>query len=178
MAKQADPYTDPATGCSPRGHRSASPSTSKAKPPPSSVTWPLLITFAARAGELYADINVLHPLWEGNGRANCQFHTQLAAAAGWTLDWSKTSQDALDAAAVRGMNNPDQLAAIFWTALTGPPRPGSPAPAALIRRTAGPGDDPALQAARQRALAERYQTTPGPGPDRRQGRTPPGPGHC
>jgi cell filamentation protein len=36
----------------------------------------------------YGDLNVIHPFREGNGRTLRAFLRQLAAAAGWRLDWS------------------------------------------------------------------------------------------
>jgi cell filamentation protein len=36
----------------------------------------------------YGELNARHPFREGNGRAQRAFLRQLAAAAGWRLDWS------------------------------------------------------------------------------------------
>ncbi len=87
------------------------------------------------AAELFADINAMHPFWEGNGRANCHFHTQLAARAGWQLDWTRIDRETLDAASARGMNNSDALQAVFTTALIAErSNPGAPLAPALVRR--------------------------------------------
>jgi cell filamentation protein, protein adenylyltransferase len=37
---------------------------------------------------LYGDLNAIHPFREGNGRTQRAFLRQLAANAGWTVDWS------------------------------------------------------------------------------------------
>jgi cell filamentation protein len=37
---------------------------------------------------LYGDLNAVHPFREGNGRTQRAFLRQLAANAGWTVDWS------------------------------------------------------------------------------------------
>jgi cell filamentation protein len=37
---------------------------------------------------LYGDLNAIHPFREGNGRTQRAFLRQLAAHAGWTVDWS------------------------------------------------------------------------------------------
>ena len=37
---------------------------------------------------LYGDLNGIHPFREGNGRTQRAFLRQLAAHAGWTVDWS------------------------------------------------------------------------------------------
>ena len=42
----------------------------------------------------YGELNVLHPFREGNGRTSRAFLRQLAAAAGYQLDWSELSSEA------------------------------------------------------------------------------------
>jgi cell filamentation protein len=37
---------------------------------------------------VYGDLNAIHPFREGNGRTQRAFLRQLAAHAGWTVDWS------------------------------------------------------------------------------------------
>ena len=44
--------------------------------------------FIDRLGDMYAALNYIHPFREGNGRTQREFFTQLAAAAGYALDWS------------------------------------------------------------------------------------------
>lgn len=45
--------------------------------------------FVARLVHYHAEVNALHPFREGNGRSQRAFFRQLAADAGWRLDWSQ-----------------------------------------------------------------------------------------
>lgn len=45
-------------------------------------------SFVQRLAYYYGELNARHPFREGNGRAMRAFLRQLAAAAGWRLDWS------------------------------------------------------------------------------------------
>lgn len=54
--------------------------------------------FVGRFAYHYGEINALHPFREGNGRTQRAFLRQLAAAAGWRVDWSLTTKDENDAA--------------------------------------------------------------------------------
>ena len=45
-------------------------------------------SFVQRLAHYYGELNARHPFREGNGRAMRAFLRQLAAAAGWRLDWS------------------------------------------------------------------------------------------
>ncbi|MDO3680161.1 Fic/DOC family protein [Paenibacillus ehimensis] len=51
--------------------------------------------FAKRASHYMAEINVLHPFREGNGRAQREFIRQLAGNAGYLLDWSRVDKTCL-----------------------------------------------------------------------------------
>jgi cell filamentation protein len=44
--------------------------------------------FVERLAHYYGEINAVHPFREGNGRTQRAFLRQLAAAAGWRLNWS------------------------------------------------------------------------------------------
>lgn len=44
--------------------------------------------FLAGFASFYGDINAVHPFREGNGRTQRAFLRQVAAAAGWRVDWS------------------------------------------------------------------------------------------
>jgi cell filamentation protein len=62
----------------------------------------------------FAEINSAHPFREGNGRTQRAFVSQLAAAAGYRIEWARLeAQRNVDAsrAAHRGDNQP--LRAIF-----------------------------------------------------------------
>jgi len=49
--------------------------------------------FLELLADFYGEINVRHPFREGNGRTQRAFLRQLAAAAGWRLDWSALNKD-------------------------------------------------------------------------------------
>lgn len=44
--------------------------------------------FLTKLADLYGDINALHPVREGNGRAQRAYLAQLAADAGYRLEWT------------------------------------------------------------------------------------------
>jgi len=48
--------------------------------------------FVERLAYYYGELNARHPFREGNGRALRAFLRQLAAAAGYVLDWSELSK--------------------------------------------------------------------------------------
>lgn len=50
--------------------------------------------FMDRLAYYYGELNARHPFREGNGRAQRAFLRQLAAAAGWRLDWSALDGEA------------------------------------------------------------------------------------
>ena len=50
------------------------------------------VAFVDRLSYYYGELNVCHPFREGNGRTIRAFLRQLAAAAGWSLDWSELSR--------------------------------------------------------------------------------------
>jgi len=49
--------------------------------------------FLDRLTHYYSELNVVHPFREGNGRTQRAFFRQLAAAAGWALEWSQIAED-------------------------------------------------------------------------------------
>lgn len=50
-------------------------------------------SFVERLAHYYGELNALHPFREGNGRALRAFLRQLAASAGWRLDWSVLTRE-------------------------------------------------------------------------------------
>ena len=61
--------------------------------------------FIDRLSHYLGDVNALHPFRDGNGRAQRAFFAQLAADAGYRLDWQLVDpQDNIDAsvAAMQG----------------------------------------------------------------------------
>ena len=49
--------------------------------------------FLSRLAYYYGELNARHPFREGNGRTLRAFLRQLAAAAGWRLDWSALNRE-------------------------------------------------------------------------------------
>ncbi|MET0237522.1 MAG: Fic family protein [Kibdelosporangium sp.] len=47
--------------------------------------------FVLKLAYYYGELNARHPFREGNGRTQRAFLRQLAASAGWRLDWSELS---------------------------------------------------------------------------------------
>jgi cell filamentation protein len=52
-------------------------------------------TFAQRCGYYFGEINAIHPFREGNGRTQREFLRQLAAKAGYALDWRRVDRDTM-----------------------------------------------------------------------------------
>jgi cell filamentation protein len=65
--------------------------------------------FVVRLAELYADMNVLHPFREGNGRAQRAFLAQLSADAGYALNWSGTDPQRNEDASVKSFLGDNSL---------------------------------------------------------------------
>lgn len=69
--------------------------------------------FADRAAYYMAEINVLHPFREGNGRALREFIRELAVNQGYSLDWNKADKDAILLASIRSTVNHSPLAKLL-----------------------------------------------------------------
>lgn len=71
--------------------------------------------FVARLAHHYDQVNYLHPFREGNGRAQRIFWTQIAAGAGFDLDWSRVTGAENDQASRAAMERQDftELRGIF-----------------------------------------------------------------
>lgn len=65
--------------------------------------------FAERAAHYMAEINVLHPFREGNGRIQREFIRCLAHANGYNLEWERTDPQHLLQASIRSISNTDAL---------------------------------------------------------------------
>lgn len=63
--------------------------------------------FVGRLAHHYDQVNYLHPFREGNGRTQRIFWTQIAAAAGYDLDWSKVTGAQNDQASRDAMERRD-----------------------------------------------------------------------
>ncbi|WP_322906624.1 Fic/DOC family protein [Paenibacillus sp. SGZ-1009] len=65
--------------------------------------------FAERAAHYMAEINVLHPFREGNGRTQREFIRCLAHFNGYALEWERTNPQQLLHASIRSVSNTDAL---------------------------------------------------------------------
>jgi cell filamentation protein len=69
--------------------------------------------FAKRAAHYMAEINMLHPFREGNGRAQREYIRCLAAEAGFELDWSAVDHQKILIATIKSVMNPSDLGEII-----------------------------------------------------------------
>jgi len=76
------------------------------------------IPFAHRAAYYMAELNVLHPFREGNGRAIREFVRSLALHCGFDLDWSRIDHKTLLDASIRSVNDPRELEKVIVHAIT------------------------------------------------------------
>jgi cell filamentation protein len=63
--------------------------------------------FAQRCGWYFGEINAIHPFREGNGRTQREFLRQLAASAGYALDWRLVDRDTMTAASRESFSTGD-----------------------------------------------------------------------
>ena len=64
-------------------------------------------SFADRCGWVFGEINAIHPFREGNGRTQREFLRQLAAQAGYSLDWRRVDRDTMTAASRESFSTGD-----------------------------------------------------------------------
>lgn len=57
--------------------------------------------FAARLAYYMAELNMIHPFREGNGRAIREFMRQLGLKAGYLIDWSRIDPETLLQASIK-----------------------------------------------------------------------------
>lgn len=57
-----------------------------------------------KAAEFFADINVLHPFREGNGRTQRILYSEILRRIGYVVDYNLTSQDEMIEAMIHGYN--------------------------------------------------------------------------
>jgi len=69
--------------------------------------------FAGRAAHYMAELNVLHPFREGNGRSLREFMRQLALNAGYDLDFTLVSARKVFEASVASTADPEPLAQVL-----------------------------------------------------------------
>ena len=63
--------------------------------------------FADRASFYLGEINAVHPFRDGNSRAQREFIRELAAQAGFVLDWSRVTRAEMTAASVESFKTGD-----------------------------------------------------------------------
>lgn len=73
--------------------------------------------FSDRAAYYMAEINVLHPFREGNGRTQREFVRELAANAGYVLDWSVRDKNEVLNASIRSKIDTRDLADIIRSSI-------------------------------------------------------------
>jgi cell filamentation protein len=61
--------------------------------------------FAQRAAYYMAELNILHPFRDGNGRAIREFIRCLALKAGYEIKWNSISKDELLDASIKSVTN-------------------------------------------------------------------------
>lgn len=66
--------------------------------------------FAERASYYMAELNMLHPFRDGNGRAIREFIRCLALHCGYTLNWNLVNEHELLAASIKSISDPVPLA--------------------------------------------------------------------
>ncbi|WP_173918325.1 Fic family protein [Halobacillus sp. Marseille-Q1614] len=73
---------------------------------------------AERLAFYMAEINVLHPFREGNGRSLREFARCLALEAGYFLDWAAVPREEVLAASVESVKSPDRLERVIFRSLS------------------------------------------------------------
>ena len=74
--------------------------------------------FSETAAELFAEVNIIHPFREGNGRAQREFFRSLALINGFSLNWANVSeQEMIQASKQSALGSNTGLAEIFAKAL-------------------------------------------------------------
>lgn len=80
--------------------------------------------FSPKAAHYLAEINVLHPFREGNGRSQREFIRSLAKEAGFKIEWSKAPKKELLEAMIKSHVNIESLGRVIGS-ITTPIKEGS-----------------------------------------------------
>lgn len=72
---------------------------------------------AEKLAYYYAELNVVHPFREGNGRATREFLRQLALKYGYILDFTKIPADEILRAAIKSITDIKELTSVYERAL-------------------------------------------------------------
>jgi len=75
--------------------------------------------FARRAGYYLGELNAIHPFREGNGRTQREFIRELAAGAGYRMNWLRVTQEQMYKASADSHSRGDNsgLAALVGLAI-------------------------------------------------------------
>jgi len=73
--------------------------------------------FSERAAYYLAEINVLHPFREGNGRTQREFIRLLALKNGYSLQWSRIDREELLSASIRSITDINPLVDVLKKAI-------------------------------------------------------------
>lgn len=74
--------------------------------------------FSNRAAHYMAEINVIHPFREGNGRTQREFIRCLALSNGYSLEWEREKKEAVFNASVKSVLDPTDLSKIIKNTIT------------------------------------------------------------
>lgn len=110
--------------------------------------------FLTKLADLYGDINALHPFREGNGRTQRAFLAQLAADAGYRLDWTGMDPERNRLASIASFTGPNAPLRMMLAELTDP----AAEPAAPGRQASAPVAAPLPAAVQSPPL--QHDTTP------------------
>ncbi|GGF19799.1 Fic family protein [Halobacillus andaensis] len=73
---------------------------------------------AARVAHYMAEINVLHPFREGNGRSLREFIRCLALEAGYFIDWAAVPKEQVLKASIESVRDPASLKNVIFESLS------------------------------------------------------------
>ncbi|WP_147804500.1 Fic/DOC family protein [Alkalicoccus halolimnae] len=72
---------------------------------------------ARKLAHYFAEINVLHPFRDGNGRASREFIRCLAASCGYSLNWADGDKDEILKASIQSVTDPKPLEEVLYRLL-------------------------------------------------------------
>lgn len=73
--------------------------------------------FADRAAHYMAEVNMLHPFREGNGRVQREFVRGLSLNSGYKLDWNRVDKDSVLDASIKSVHNTKDLANVVRSSI-------------------------------------------------------------
>jgi cell filamentation protein len=85
-------------------------------------------TFSARAAHFLGDVNHIHVFREGNGRTQREFFRELAAEAGYRLNWGRVKPEQMNEASIQSHEHRDNSGLICGDSLLHRTTEGLPCP--------------------------------------------------